>query len=352
MTIYTFPNNLGSSYRDFIRIATYEYVTLPDPQIIETASSESNTETDTSQPSESTETESANDTGDASASETESEAATANLPTLEFSRATTGNAVERFIKGTPINIFYLPMPSDINFTDGQSWEAQNVGAMGLYAGSLIKALTKMDSANLAASVSALAEAGLSEYALRVLDNLTPSSFVTQQSAGMVINPYREQVFNGMQMRAFTFNYKFVPDNADDNQKLLDIIKNMRIDSLPETTKSNTVIEEALRDESGELPEGVNEALDNFDNSLEDRWFKVPKIFEIKFIRNNVVDSEEPPEIKELPKIKPCICKSISVNYTPDGVWATRTDGKPVAIEVEMSFEEIEIVVSQDVSAGY
>lgn len=342
-----FPSNLGTAYEDFIKISTYQYVTYK-PSVIEESSSSETSETAATPD---TETESGDDTNSDQENTEENSSA---LLKLNFERPATGFYVKLLEDKNKLNIFYLPMPSELNFSDGQSWEAQNVGSLGLYAGSFIQNLASMESANLAAAVGAMAEAGLSEFALRLIDNITSSSFVTQQSAGKVINPYREQIFNGMQMRAFTFTYKFVPSSKEENDVLLSIIKSFRKDALPTTAKS-TAIFDALEDENGELPQGVNDALNDFDSRLEDRWFDVPKIFTIEFLRksgSNPSADESLTSIDSLPKLKPCICKGFSVNYAPDGTWMTRTDGKPMAYEITMDFEEIEIVVSQDVEAGY
>lgn len=344
--ILVFPSNLGTSYEDFIKISTYKYVTYK-PSIVEGTSSASEA-SDTEAATPDTETESAD--GENTEQET-TEETTTELPRFDYTRPTNEYWFNLIKDKTKENIFYLPMPSELNFADGQSWEAQNVGSLGFYAGSFIQNLVNMDSANLAAAVGAMAEAGLSEFALRLIDNITSSSFVTQQSAGKVINPYREQIFNGMQMRAFTFTYKFVPSSKPENDTLQQIIKTFRKDALPTTTKSISVLQDGLADENGELPEGVNESLNDFDNRLEDRWFDVPRIFTIEFLRKSS-GNESLENIKTLPRLKPCICKGFSVNYAPDGAWMTRTDGSPMAYEITMDFEEMEIVVSQDIDLGY
>ena len=75
---------------------------------------------------------------------------------------------------------------------------------------------------------------------------------------------------------------------------------------------------------------------------------LPNIFNLKW-------KYEGGEIDSLPKLKQCVCKNISVQYTPDGVWATRMmDGtpQPIAYNLTMSFGEMSIVTNEDVTKGF
>lgn len=325
-SVFAFPKNLDTSYKDILKISSYDYVPYQAPG------------SDSTRNDNLTESGDIDDPDDAS-----------RLPTVSYTRLATGNAQSRFIKNEQ-NVYYLPMPNDLSFTEGMSWESQNVGALGLYGGEFIKSVVGGSGSDFASSVKALSEAGLSEFALQTINSIgVSSSFITQQSAGKVINPYREQVFNGMSPRSFSFSYNFVPTNKDEQNILIKMIKRLREDSLPTTAKSNEILD-AL--ESDEL-ENINTTLSEFDSTLQDRWFGVPRVFELTFMTNIANSGEASYRINDkIPKIKPCICKSIEVNYTPDGVWATRVDGASIATEVSFEFEEIEIVVAQDILSGY
>ena len=89
------------------------------------------------------------------------------------------------------------------------------------------------------------------------------------------------------------------------------------------------------DEFQSAPIGVGRYVDT------ERWLTVPKLFNIKW----KVGSSE---IKSLPKLKKCVCRSITVEYTPDNVWATHMDDNgpaPVAYNLTASFGETEIITS-------
>lgn len=331
--IHIFPAKLGKEYEDYVKISTYDYVAI-EPASVEEVSEE--------------------DTG----VNDEDPESSITLSALTYSRAETDNAVSRFIRNKK-NSFYLPMPDDIKYVDGQSWEAQDVGAMGFYAGEFIKSLTSLDSNNMTATVQAMSEAGMTDFALKMINNITNSNFVTQQSAAKVVNPYREQIFNGMQMRSFEFSYLFVAESQSDQKKLYELISKMREDALPITTPSASILDDlnTNSDSDEEVEdESINnaEALEEFEGRLQDRWFGVPRIFNIEFQRfsGTLPGNKESVRNKALPLLKPCICKGIEIDYTPNNSWATRIDGSPVAISMILTFEEIEIVVAQDVQKGY
>ena len=76
-----------------------------------------------------------------------------------------------------------------------------------------------------------------------------------------------------------------------------------------------------------------------------RWLTLPNIFNLRW-------KYEGGEIDSLPKLKQCVCKNIAVQYTPDGVWATRLMNgtpQPIAYNLTMSFGEMEIVTNSDVA---
>lgn len=323
---FQFPLNLTSNYEDFLSIKTFDFI--PYEPELRTVSRESN-------PAD---------------SDTESgESSDITIPIIR--REATGNVEKRFIKNVQ-NTVYLPMPNDIRFTDGQTWESQNVGVVNYFGGELIKNVANMEGGGFAETVKIMAEGMASEFALNRINEtgLVNTNFITQQSASKIINPYREQVFSGVQMRGFGFTYKFVPESVKERESLQNIIKILRQDSLPTTEASNSIVDDIFDQETEGDSSELREAQREFESGLQDRWFGVPRLFQLTFMTVN--DSGSLERLKTLPKIKPCICKSVAVNYTPENVWATRLDKHAIAVEVSLDFEETEIVVAQDIEEGY
>ena len=49
----------------------------------------------------------------------------------------------------------------------------------------------------------------------------------------------------------------------------------------------------------------------------------------------------------LNKFKECALKNMTVNYTPEGNYATFRDGKMISYQITMSFQELEPVFNDD-----
>ena len=133
----------------------------------------------------------------------------------------------------------------------------------------------------------------------------------------------------MDLRSFDFTWKLVPRSRDEQKTIQELIKFIRQAAMPNTS-----------DKFGSHSGVVNESR----YKATDRWFTIPNLFSIKW----KVGKDE---IKSLPKLKKCVCRNISVEYTPDNVWATHMgdDGPaPVAYNLTASFGETEVITSTDI----
>ena len=244
----------------------------------------------------------------------------------------------------------LPVPNDINYSDQLNWSSQNVGMLGKMlpqlAGNAIN-----NPGQVGQTISTLAGAGTAELILNAISKGIPGSppaeALTSGIGGKILNPYIEQIFQGIAMREFNFSWKLVPRNASEQSKIHNIIKTLRYYSLPNYSGSGPVQDQGAQDP----------AIYQVISKLDDRWLTVPNIFNLNWKQAGTQTS-----IQSLPKIKPCVLKNIQVNYTPDNVWATHinTSGTglsgpaPVAYNVTMTFAETEIITANDVAqqGGY
>ena len=81
----------------------------------------------------------------------------------------------------------------------------------------------------------------------------------------------------------------------------------------------------------------------FDVTTADNWIRVPMLCQFTFMTGSNVN-------KKLIQFKPCAIQAVEVNYTPDGTYATYSDGSPVAIELRLNFMETKLLYSNEV--GY
>ena len=76
-------------------------------------------------------------------------------------------------------------------------------------------------------------------------------------------------------------------------------------------------------------------------------------FDIRFLSTNsdptiggFVDNEF------IPKISRCVINSISVDYTPQGIFTTFEDNAPVAITLTLNMTELQIILRDQIESGY
>lgn len=248
------------------------------------------------------------------------------------------------------NTVLLPIPEDINYTDNPQWTDTAVGVLGKYGPELIKsgaiAFGGGEGGNeaLTKAIQDTAGAGKVSVLLNMIKNRLGAdpNAITQNLNGKIANPYLEQVFGGVGMREFSFNWKLIPRSEREQKSIHHIIKTLRKSILPNKAGN-----------FGQLSDGevqrdpfTGDAIDN--QGGNDRWLTVPKVFNLSW--KSLGD-----EIQSLPKIKTCVCKNVQVSFTPDNVWASHlmdSNPYPVGYNLSLTFGEMEIITGTDVESGY
>ena len=70
------------------------------------------------------------------------------------------------------------------------------------------------------------------------------------------------------------------------------------------------------------------------------FLKAPSIYKLAFQQGSAPH-------KFLPRIKECALENCSVNYTPDGGYMTYDNSAMVAVEMSLSFKEMEPIYNND-----
>ena len=241
-------------------------------------------------------------------------------------------ANQRFIQGEIQEQIKLPIPNSIQFSDGPKWSTEDIGIMGTQLGAAVKGLNSGQ--DVASNLQTMAKGLQSSLALEAIEKMQifgSKNAISQNIGGKILNPYTEQIFNGIDPRSFTFNWKLVPRNIDEQKSIDSLIRSFRAYSLPEY--------------SSELNTGSTDTVDT--SALSDRWLTVPNVWLIKFYSGGT-------EMKYIPYLKVCVCQNISVNFTPDNVWSTHltADGPaPSAYDFSVQFQEVEIITQSEVLKG-
>ena len=138
--------------------------------------------------------------------------------------------------------------------------------------------------------------------------------VTARATGQIINPNMELLFSGPSLRNFNFNFTLTPRDPEEANICKRIIRAMKRNMSPQR-------------------EGVG------------LFLKSPRVFQIEYMFGR--DSSTPQLHPYLNKFKPCACKNFSVNYLPDGSYATYRDGSLTSYQITMSFGEIEPIYADE-----
>ena len=225
-----------------------------------------------------------------------------------------------------VKTIYLPMPTELTMNDSVSWAGTDLGGMGAL-------LTKGDAVGGgAAAALAAAATGVSAAGGGIIGKLLGSGAGgalagalaadgfqkgIESAAGIKANPYKEQTFEGIDFRKFSFSYIFRPKNQAEVGDLNDLIRGFRAFSKP-----------SIHPVGGG---GI---------------FAYPHEFQIQFLTHDS-NSAQFNTNTFLPEIKYCICTSVNTNFATKE-WRSFEGGAPVEVSLQLEFEETELITKEDV----
>ena len=135
--------------------------------------------------------------------------------------------------------------------------------------------------------------------------------ILARESGTIFNPNKELLFNGVNLRNFNFQYKFIPRNQKESEQVMNIIRTLKQNMAPKV--------------AGAMGTG---------------FLNTPAVFELRYRKGH---SDHP----FLHKFKQCFLENITVNYTGDGFYTTYWDGNPVSLTMNLTFREIEPIYDID-----
>lgn len=152
--------------------------------------------------------------------------------------------------------------------------------------------------------------------------------IFSSTRGVILNPNTELLFTGLDLRNFTLTFKLVPRNATEANQIEEIIRTFKKAMLPYANSGAEALKESF-DEKG----------------YQAGFIKVPDLTKVTFMRGSDLN-------KNVPQFKMCALTQVDVNYTPDGTYATTRDGRMVAYQMSLNFQETKLIFREDVEAGY
>ena len=143
---------------------------------------------------------------------------------------------------------------------------------------------------------------------------------TQAFTGVMINPRLQLLFKSKEIRTFNFTWELYPRNKDETNMIRDIVQQFRSFSSP-----------SIEGNLGLLA--------------------VPGEFEVRFLNKNSTTTGFV-ENEWLPRILRFAINSISVDYSPQGIWGSFVDNSPLGVVLTMQISELYVVNKEKVEEGY
>ena len=225
---------------------------------------------------------------------------------------------------SPGDKIFLPIPENLSTGFNMRFEERDTGALGDLANSdavrnAIKSYNDVGSVKEAVAGIKVNEAqdaikAIAQRSVFAGLNSVSETFggLVSQGAGVVNNPLPTAFFKGMDLRSFTWTWKLVPKSSEDAGAIKNILKTLRKNVLPEQISGDTT------------------------------YLKYPNM-----VLPNVLEAGGAANLDLYGKFKKSSVKELLINYTAEGTSAYFVDGHPVAINLQITFQEIEAYTKED-----
>jgi len=221
------------------------------------------------------------------------------------------------------------LPPNVQDTTTASYTGAATGVIGAAAAGAFGIGRNMANNDFEAAATGIVNAAKSligEAAIRsataIAEGLTESEGargLINKAFGQADNPYMEVLFDKMELRTFSYNFKFAPRNKDERDDVQKIIALFRFHMAPELKGANN------------------------------RFLTLPSEFDIHYMYQHKDGTASENDFYN--RIATCVCTGCDVNYTPDGV-KSFDDGSPTQITMTLTFQETELLTKERVNEGY
>lgn len=194
------------------------------------------------------------------------------------------------------------MPTPVTFNTVNEFQEISLTAMG---------------AGLATGVAALVGGALfGETGAALANGAGEAAGKVARLGGYPINPRVEVMFSKTNLRQFVFEFLMAPRNEQESENMKAIIRTLRFHSAPE----------------------LDSATAGF------TWIP-PAEFDVTFYNKGK-------ENTNIPRVNTCVLDRIEVDYAPQGVYSTFSNGHPVAARLSLGMREIEVIHKRRVLQGF
>tara|TARA_B100001093_G_scaffold104737_1_gene96971 strand:- start:2629 stop:3669 length:1041 start_codon:yes stop_codon:yes gene_type:complete len=233
----------------------------------------------------------------------------------------------------PLGTIFLPVPETVTDSNGVTWgessldgiSATGVGLANdlITSGFNMKDLGEVGNRGQNAlndfmkddTTASAINARFASMAVKALGGSVDPEKLLSRQTGSVLNPNMELLFNGVQLRSFNFDFDLVPRDENESAVIKNIIRTFK---------------KSMNAKSGSTGGDSSSGL----------FIKSPDVFKLTYKtgkRNH----------QFLHKFKPMALLNMAVNYTGAGTYATYDNTAPVHMKINLSFQELNPIYSED-----
>lgn len=259
--------------------------------------------------------------------------------------------IEKEVVYTGDTTVQMYLPQNIVIPDSLTYENANLNAGGQIALSSIQqgsgiagALGKAATEGFGTIKELLAGSGIKDEAAqltaaRVASNipLLGDDYKSAIRIGLQtrLNPNTKANFRSVNLREFSFTFKFIGTSKRESREIRDIIKFFRLEAYPDHITPRNLLPD---EKEGTKP-----------NPLADIpiGFKYPNKFQIK-MESRLPNGQFRTYAT---KLKPCYLRNITTTYNPTGM-SIHEDGEPFEIDMSLTFQEFATLSKKDIEEGF
>jgi hypothetical protein len=205
----------------------------------------------------------------------------------------------------------LHTPNQLQIAYNTQWSEEDTAGFAMTQGigaSIINALPGGQG-----GVSDIADAGQGGIANLFLSK-SPSASAVSAATGLAANPKKEQLFKGVDFRTFTMEYQFFPRSENEANNVMNIIRQFKYHMHPEFKDSRNFV------------------------------YLYPSEFDIYHYKDGV-------ENLNLHRHTSCVLTNMSINYTPNGLYSTFSNGMSTQINIALTFKELSLLTKEKIMDG-
>ena len=233
----------------------------------------------------------------------------------------------------PLGFIFLPIPEGIQDSNAVTWGDDTIN--GIAAAGFKAAKSAISNENLGKGFADavrktgkginefakdktsrdLAQSFFASKAINILGGNTSLDGVLSRSSGQILNPNMELLFKGLTIRSFNFSFDLTPRDESESSTIKKMLRVFKQNMQPKKSSDGT-------------------------SNTSGLFLRTPNVFQLiyKTGRKNH---------NFLHKFKPMALLNMAVNYAGAGTYATYDDATPVHMKLDLSFQELNPVYSED-----